>query len=135
IFSYTDHWALALLSRLLIGVGSAVGFLGTSKVISQWFPKSHYARMIGYTFTIGLLGAIYGGKPTSLLVENFGWQKVTLILALVSVSIGLLAYLFLHNQPTLSQTQESNRMKLGDFKKLLVSPVLWWLALANLLMV
>lgn len=135
IFSYTDHWVLALLSRFLIGVASAVGFLGTSKVISQWFPKSQYARMIGYTFTLGLLGAIYGGKPISLLVEGFGWQKVAVILAVVSLSIGVSAYLFLSDPSSSCESQETSHMKLVDFKQLMSSPILWLLAAANLLMV
>ena len=45
-FTYTDNWYLACLSRFLVGAGSAVGFLGTSKVISEWFPKDQYARML-----------------------------------------------------------------------------------------
>src|SRR5260221_14323241 len=114
IFIYTNNWYLALLGRLLIGVGSAVGFLGTSKVISQWFPKNRYARMVGYSFTIGLLGAIYGGKPMTLLIQGLGWQKVSLILAFVSLSLGLLAYVLLRN-PT-DQKKEPDPMKLSDFK-------------------
>ncbi len=37
LFTYTTNWHLALLSRFLVGAGSAAGFLATSKVISQWF--------------------------------------------------------------------------------------------------
>src|SRR5262245_15715034 len=36
-FSFSDNWYVALFSRFAIGVGSAAGFLGVSKVISQWF--------------------------------------------------------------------------------------------------
>ena len=44
-FTYTSNFYLALLSRFLIGVGSAVGFLGVSKVLSEWFPKAQYAKV------------------------------------------------------------------------------------------
>ena len=74
-FTYTDNWTLACLSRFLVGAGAAVGFLGTSKVISEWFPKDQYARMIGFSFTVGLMGALYGGKPVSLLVETIVGRK------------------------------------------------------------
>jgi len=74
LFTYSDNFYFALLSRFLIGAGSAVGFLGVSKVVSEWFSKEHYARMIGFSFTFGLMGAIYGGKPVSLLIETYNWE-------------------------------------------------------------
>jgi predicted MFS family arabinose efflux permease len=133
IFSTTHQWHMALLSRFLVGVGSAVGFLGTSKVVSQWFGRDQYSRMIGFTFTIGLMGAIYGGKPVSLLVERLGWEKVAFTLAFVSLSMGTLTYLFLRSPAQPSHASPS--FSLRDTKSLLSSPFLWILALANLLMV
>ena len=134
VFSHTDNWYLALLSRFLIGAGSAVGFLGTSKIISQWFRQEHYARMVGFSFTIGLMGAIYGGKPVSLLVQSMGWEKVVLVLSVVSLIIGFLTYLFL-KPPKSAQSAEQEKFKATDFKQLLSSPFVWFLAVANLLMV
>lgn len=135
VFSCTNHWYLACFSRFLIGVGSAAGFLGVSKVISQWFPKDQYARMIGFSFTFGFMGAIYGGKPTSLLVESYGWQNVAFVLAGVSMALGLGAYLFLRAPSNRSQDSESEAFKLAHFKTLLTSPAIWLLAVGNLLMV
>jgi sugar phosphate permease len=133
LFTYTNNWHLALLSRFLVGAGSAAGFLATSKVISQWFGRPFYARMVGFSFTVGLLGAIYGGKPVSLLVENFGWQGVAFVLAVVSIGIGILALLFLKTNSSVDKSEVP--IRLTDFGKLLKSPTIWLLAIANLLMV
>lgn len=133
LFTYTDNWILALISRFVVGVGSAAGFLATSKVISEWFDGKYYAQMVGFSFTVGLLGAIYGGKPVSLLVESFGWQHVASALAFVSIGIGFLTLLFLKAKRTKVKNEPSLRMK--DFKKLLRSSTVWFLAIANLLMV
>lgn len=131
LFIHTDNFYMALLARFLIGAGSAGGFLGVSKVVSEWFPKNHYARMIGYSFTFGLMGAIYGGTPVSFLIERFSWQKVAFSLALLSISIGIGAYIALR-----SKTQEITvPFKLKNFKSLLSSPIVWCLAISNLLMV
>jgi MFS family permease len=134
LFTYTENWALALLSRFLIGAGSAAGFLATSKVISQWFGREYYARMVGFSFTVGLLGAIYGGKPVSLLVENFGWQQVAFVLACVSIGIGTLTLLFLKTNST-TVGEEKSSFCLKDLSNLLSSPIIWLLAISNLLMV
>ena len=135
-FTYTQNFYVALASRFLVGAGSAVGFLGVSKVISEWFPKEHYARMVGLSFTFGLLGAIYGGKPVYLLIEKYGWQEVAVTLSIISIVIGLTSYVFLHSpQGHVQQTEPTTTLRWADFKILIRSPVMWSLALANLLMV
>lgn len=134
LFTYTDNWILALISRFIVGAGSAAGFLATSKVISEWFGREYYARMVGFSFTVGLLGAIYGGKPVSLLVENFGWQHVAFVLSLVSLGIGILALLFLKTSALVREREQSS-LCLKDLRKLLSSSTIWLLAIANLLMV
>ncbi len=133
LFTYTTNWHLALLSRFLVGAGSAAGFLATSKVISQWFGRQYYARMVGFSFTVGLLGAIYGGKPVSLLVENFVWQSVASVLAFVGIGIGLFTVLFLKSNN--NEEKKENSVCLKDFGVLLKSPAIWLLAISTLLMV
>lgn len=135
IFSTTDNWTLACISRFFIGVGSAVGFLGTSKVISEWFPQDQYARMIGFSFTIGLMGALYGGKPISLLVESQGWKHVAFTLACISIVLGVGAYLLLRSPKTPRLLTGAETFKVTHFKMLLSSPVIWLLAIGNFLMV
>lgn len=135
IFSTTGNWYFACLSRFLIGVGSGVGFLGTSKVISEWFPKDQYAKMVGFSFTVGLMGAVYGGKPISILVENQGWQHVAFTLACASLSLGAGVYLFLRSPKNSQLYTNSEPFKVAHFKKLLSSPVIWLMAIANFLMV
>lgn len=133
LFIHTDNFYVALLARFLIGAGSAGGFLGVSKVVSEWFPKNKYARMIGFSFTFGLTGAIYGGKPVSFLIEEFSWQNVALTLALTSVFIGIGTYIALRSKG--SEISAPAEFKLSSFKSLLSSPVMWCLAISNLLMV
>ncbi|KTD31807.1 MFS transporter [Legionella maceachernii] len=134
IFTYTSNWYLACLSRFLVGAGSAVGFLGVSKVVSQWFPKNRYAKMIGLSFTFGLLGAIYGGKPVSLFITNYSWQTVAFVLATTAILLGITVYFFLSTPKNVSG-QSENQFKLNYFSRLLSSPLIWLLAIANFLMV
>ncbi len=133
LFYWTDNWYLILLARFLMGATSAAGFLGTSKVISLWFPYHLYARMIGITFSLGLLGAIYGGMPVSHLITLYGWKNVLLIIGTAGLVLaGLIAVVikphkasFLHEGPTFSKS----------FRSILTMPTLLLLAFANFLMV
>ncbi|QMT59554.1 MFS transporter [Legionella sp. PC997] len=134
LFTSTDNFYLALLSRFLIGASSAVGFLGVSKIISEWFSSTQYSQMVGFSFSIGLLGAVYGGKPATQLIETYGGQQVGLLLALTCISIGILVYLILRT-PKNIKTTKSNAISLSYLSVLFTSRILWTLALANLLMV
>ncbi|HAT6902795.1 TPA: MFS transporter [Legionella pneumophila] len=134
LFIGTNNFYWALLGRFLIGVGSAAGFLGVSKVVSEWFSHSQYSRMIGFSFSMGLLGAIYGGKPLAHLIQSFNGKQVGLALAVFSILLGCCALLILRSPPnnTRSVTKTIN---LSHCSFLFSSWIIWALALANLLMV
>jgi predicted MFS family arabinose efflux permease len=134
LFSYTNNFYLALISRFLIGVGSAVGFLGVSQVVSEWFRKDQYANMIGLSFSFGLLGAVYGGKPLSLLLNHYDGRSIALVLSLLALFIGSCVLLVLRSVPATSQ-QPPPSLKITDLVILLSSKYIWILAIANLLMV
>ncbi len=135
MFTYTSNFYLALLSRFLIGAGSAVGFLGVSKVLSEWFSKVQYARMVGFSFTFGLTGAIYGGRPVSILIEKYSWQTVALTLAIISIILGFATYFVLRSPQNIKESIPEERFKIANFKAILASPFIWCLAVSNLLMV
>ena len=134
-FAYSGNWYCALLSRFLIGVGSAAGFLTVSKVISQWFPKSRYGQMVGLSFGIGLIGAIYGGKPISTLIEYYGMHNIATMLALASIIIGGAALIFLKTKEKNEEAPQEKPMEFADLLSILTSPALCFIAIANLLMV
>lgn len=133
MFVLLPSWPAALISRFLIGTGSVVGFLGASKIVSQWFPSKHYARLIGLTFSFGLLGAVYGGRPISQWIAQLGWEQVCLILGWVAVVLGGLCLLFLRDNTT--ATNDKPYPFLKAMKSLLSNKSILVLAFANLLMV
>jgi MFS family permease len=133
MFVLVPSWPAALISRFLIGTGSVVGFLGASKIVSQWFPGKHYGRLIGLTFSFGLLGAVYGGRPISQWIAQLGWEQVCLILGWVAVIISGLCLLFLRENSTLSEEKPYPFFK--AMKTLLNNKAIITLGIANLLMV
>lgn len=134
-FTYTDNFYVAILSRFLVGAGSAVGFLGVSKVLSEWFPKEQYARLVGLSFSFGLMGAVFGGKPINLLIDTYSWQTVATVLAGVSILIGCCAYIVLRPKACNKNAGDKEPFKLMNFKQVLSSRTIWLLAFANFLMV
>lgn len=95
LFSHTENYYLALLARMMMGIGATAGFLGTTKVVSLYFPEKMYSFMVSLTFTFGFLGAIYGGRPTTILFQLYGWEKVFDILIFIGLLISISIFLFL----------------------------------------
>ena len=135
LFTYTDNFYLALLSRFLIGGGSAVGFLGVSKVISEWFHRDQYARMVGFSFTFGLMGAIYGGRPVNILIEIYSWKNVALALSLIAIGVGILTYIALRSPSGQQDGAAPEKISMQGFRKVLTSPLLWSVGISTFLMV
>jgi MFS family permease len=133
--AYADHWAWAFSGRFLIGLGSAAGFLGVSKAVSEWFPGNKYARMIGYSFSFGLLGAIYGGLPVNAMMEQWGYVFTAESIAIAGIVIGGLVFL-IYRHPTIQRkTNNQTRFKINDLIAIVTNPALLLLAVSNLLMV
>ncbi len=107
---YAELWSMALLGRFLIGAGSAAGFLGASKVITLWFNTKNYSKMIGLTFTFGLLGAVYGGKPVGTLITLYGYETVLATVGYIGLFITTLIYLLVRSPdlPARSYHVDSN---------------------------
>lgn len=134
-FVYSKFWGITIVGRFLIGVGSAAGFLGTAKVIRQAFKPEKFTSMVGLSFTVGLLGALYGGKPTSLLIADWGWVSVMQVLALVCFLISGLVFLLFPNQTEPKAPKAETPALWTSLKELIKTPGILWLAIAGALMV
>lgn len=133
LFSYTDIWLIAVASRFLIGATSAAGFLGVSHIVTEWFLKKEYSKMIGLSFSFGLLGAVYGGKPISLLIEKFSSTNVSNYLGMLCIALAVCIMLFLKDKKDNVATAET--VSFAKVKYLFNYPLLWILGIANLFMV
>lgn len=137
----STSWNVAILSRFMIGVGSVVGFLGTTKVIVDWFPHQHHTKIIGMSMSIGLLGALYGGKPINLLVAQSSWHAVLSGLGITAAIISLIAFILIKspkgklNAPEVLSASGKPISWIAQLLPLLKNKTFIILAIANFLMV
>lgn len=90
---FAEHWVYPILGRLLIGVGSSAAILGVFNIVRITFSEQHFTRMLSFSVTIGLMGAIYGGVPISHSCIAYGYQTVVAMLAGFGVLFAGLTYL------------------------------------------
>lgn len=89
-FVWAESWNVVLLGRFLIGAGSAVGFLSVAKVIKLFFEPKYHAFMIGFAFTFGLTGAVFGGAPMRIIFDHFGYSATFIFLAVTAILIAFI---------------------------------------------
>ncbi|MEQ9116187.1 MAG: MFS transporter [Rickettsiales bacterium] len=89
---FSDYWAMPIAGRVLTGIGSSAAILGTFKIIRLAFDEKIFTRMLGWSVTIGLLGAIYGGGPVTFMTEEFGYQSVINIFAVLGLVLAAATY-------------------------------------------
>jgi MFS family permease len=59
-FSMAESLTPAYLGRALIGIGTAVTWVGALKLASMWFPPRRFALLTGLTMAGGMAGAVGG---------------------------------------------------------------------------
>lgn len=60
-FAVSPSYALALLSRGLVGLGDAMTFLSVMRLVALWFPKARKPLLTQFTAIVGQLGTMFGG--------------------------------------------------------------------------
>ncbi len=99
LFAVTNEIGLAYIGRVLIGVGSAVGWVGSLKLIAAWFPPSRFALMSGCTSALGMTGAVIGQAPMAILVGAVGWRPALFGIGMFAVIYAFMLWLIVRDVP------------------------------------
>ncbi len=101
---FSSHWVYPVLGRALIGIGSSAAILGTFKVIRLSFSEKRFTRMLSFSVTIGLVGAIYGGGPVRYLCSTWGYQAVVQLFMAIGILLAALTYYFVPESKPMRST-------------------------------
>lgn len=88
------------IARLLMGLGSAFGFVGALYLASMWFPHSRLAMIAGLTTTLGMVGAIIGERPLSEFVEHSRWEEAWIWFGIIGFIVAILLLVFIPKPPS-----------------------------------
>lgn len=130
IFSIAPYFYIASLSRLLIGFGAAFSFLGSVKLITQWFPAQRYALFLGLLVSIGLLGATIGEEPLAYVVKYIGWRNTMMTLGLLGFVLSFFLFVFIKNNPQRKTNQSPQPLSLYEttLRHIVHKKQLWFIA-------
>ncbi len=126
IFSQTDTFWLACLSRALMGAGAAFAAVSCFKLAAVWFSPKRFALVSGMFMTAAMLGAVGGQMPLSLLVQNVGWRMALEIVSVMGIILGIIYFLVLRDKPKKPIHAIQNKEKIRHLLKSIVTNKQTW---------
>jgi len=103
--------------RLLIGIGVAMVYIPTMKILAAWYRKNEFASLSGILLAVGNIGALSAAGPLALMSDVLGWQQVFLILGMITLVLAALVWMITRDRPSdmnLPSIQEIEAMELGE---------------------
>jgi nitrate/nitrite transporter NarK len=99
LFGSTSNFALACVGRAIIGGSTAVGWLVILRLAAHWFPSRRFGMLSGLGLCFGNLGALFAQVPLRIAVEHFGWRATAVGSAALILTIGILAWIIVRDDP------------------------------------
>lgn len=90
---------IALFGRVLVGVGAALVFTPTMKIVSQWFRVREFSRMAGILMVVGGLGAMAGAAPMAALSDWVGWRLSFEAIGLATIGLAVAVWAVVRDHP------------------------------------
>lgn len=99
LFGSAETIYQAYAGRTLIGIGSAVGFLGSLALAAKWFPPQRYAFLTGLTMLVAMSSGIGAQAPLASLVESIGWRNAMYAGGIFAAVLACTIFVFVRNAP------------------------------------
>ncbi len=126
----SDNWLFSVIGRMITGMGSSGAALGMLNIIRLNFSDKKYTRMLSFSMTIGLIGAIYGGGPVSYMCSKIGYVSVLKIFTVVGIGLALISYFLIPNNKN-----EHKSSVFSDLKTVFLNKKIIWVCIFSGLMV
>lgn len=91
LFAVASAFPLMLLGRLGVGVGNAAYAPTATSMITSWFPKEQWGRLLGIFNTAMPLGSAIGAFICGALATQIGWRSTVGVCAIFSFIICILS--------------------------------------------
>jgi MFS family permease len=126
LFSHMDAIYQGYIARFIMGLAGAFAFVGTLKLITEYFPPNKFALLSGLSQGGGMVGAIIGAAPMAYLFSKFGWRLSFASFGTGFIVLGILMYILIRNEgKIIIRDKHKSSTVLSDLKIILSSKQTW----------
>ena len=115
MFGFATTIEVAYLGRIMIGIGSSVGFLASLSLAARWFPVHQFSLLAGLTMFFGMISGMLAQAPLAVIIDSFGWRSSMWGLGGVGLLLALLILIFVRNNPPASSSDPQTRSDKKSF--------------------
>ena len=90
---------IAILGRTLVGLGVAMLFVPTMKILAEWFHATEFAVMTGILMAIGGLGSLVAATPLVWLSSWIGWRMSFIAVGGFTLVLAALVWFIVRDRP------------------------------------
>lgn len=99
VFGLAPAFGVAYAGRFLVGLGGSVVLIAFLSLAAEWFRPDEFATVSGWTQTVGNVGGLAAAAPLAVLVEAVGWRLAFVGVGTLTLVLGFLALLAIHDRP------------------------------------
>lgn len=82
-----DSGTMLVLSRALLGLGSAASFMSVVVLCSRWFPRDRLSLTLSWVFAASQIGIFLATTPMALATAAIGWRWTFVMTAMATAVI------------------------------------------------
>ena len=127
LFGSVQSIAMGLLLQVLMGLTAGADYVAGVKLIATWFGKLERGRAMGLFMTATSLAVTVTNLVVPALLGQVGWPNTYRVLGVVTIALGLVAFLIVRDAPMRSPVVHGR----PDFGALWDNRELRWLGLAG----
>ena len=89
----------AIVGRTIVGLGVAMLFVPTLKVLAEWFRVKEFAMMTGILMAMGGIGSYSAAMPLAYISTWIGWRRSFVLVGVFTLILGALVWAFVRDRP------------------------------------
>jgi MFS family permease len=90
---------VAIIGRTIVGVGIAMLFVPTLKVLAEWFRAKEFATMTGILMAMGGIGSYTAAAPLAYISNWIGWRQSFVLVGGLTLLLSALVWAFVRDRP------------------------------------
>ncbi len=109
---FASNFVLLLFARCGLGVGEASFAPTATSLLTSWFKRSQWGRVLGFFNSAASLGIFVGSVFSGYMAVTYGWRAAVIAMGIPGIILGLLALLIPDVKKQRAQAGTAKEVKL-----------------------
>ena len=98
-FALAPTYAIAFVSRAVLGLGGSVLYTATLRFLANWYRPDEFATMTGWTIAAAGLGGVLATTPLAIAIDSAEWRTVLLAIGVGGVALAVVTFFVVRDRP------------------------------------